>query len=202
MADPEARATDRTSWQSVRDHLFYPVLVAAVIGASPAISNLGWQVANDTYQVTWKEARQQHRFFERNGDCLQAPEIWVEVAEGTALDGTICEKTGDVLLRIQEGERKRLKGFLSEDFMRSRSAASLLPGLASAAAASTAEMPSSGPFTPIPAQQLAITLCQTWEDDRYFIRHVRVGNACYDERYDSFTGERLSQRPVSCRGSC
>ena len=61
--------------------------------------------------------------------------------------------------------------------------------------------PQSRPLT-TQAQQVAITICQKWLDERKILKRVQVGGKCFDEVYDSFTGRRESKKPAPCDRNC
>lgn len=201
-ADAKTPATaDRHPSRWWQWFFLYPAFGVAVLTAVPQWATKAQEMYLDLRGTTLREAEMLNEFMRKNWECTQAPSQWIETPNQTMVDGTICESTGDIFLRIMTpGEEVFLRGIFVENLIQTAEA----PGWSPVAAAQAAA-PVAGPQPVSPtlrAQQLAITICQKWLDNRRIKKRVQVGGQCFDEVYDSFTGRRQSRAPAPCDANC
>ncbi|MCK0169099.1 hypothetical protein MWU52_16205 [Jannaschia sp. S6380] len=184
----------------------YPAFGVALLSAVPNWTDRIREIYYDISNTSYDEARELQAFMQRNWQCTQSPHVWIETADQTSVDGTICPRTGDVFLRIMSSDDRvflkgiSIAGLVQQDEERSNLS---LVGAAHAATSPERVSPSVDSMPQvIPVQQLAVTICQKWIDDRMFRKRVQVGGQCFDEVFDSFTGARVSQTPAPCVANC
>ena len=178
--------------------LMYPTLAIAIATAAPEWFDRLWESFVGVGDVSREEALTLSHLLRKNSECVASFPVIPASMTSRAAHARLCEETGDVLVQIQGDGRAFFRGFAGQEFDHVAWRFGIV-GAAAAAVPDRSVPPS--PMSLVPAQATG-TLCQVWEDDRYFVRHVQIGPQCFDERYDSFTGQRLSQQEVPCRATC
>lgn len=205
--EPAGKARGNRWWQWF---FLYPAFGMAFLTAVPDWADKAREIYYDLRGVTYAEALEQQAFMQRNWECTQSPHSWVETAVQTSVDGTICPDTGDVFLRIMSSDNTvYLKGITVANFLETENTFNGFSFFQPAYASIIPEVTATKPRRPInfegfkTAQQIAITICQRWLDDkRKFIKRVQVGGQCFDELFDSFTGKRIESKPAPCSPNC
>ena len=150
-----------------------------------------------------------------NYACINSAEFFHENPNEYMIDGTYCE-TGDIFFRIQSPDGERATAVvLIEDLLErtrelaqaNRRTASLgaLPGAAFAATPDQAAMEAlrAGVEGTKLAQTIIVTVCQRLEDDgKTLIRRVSRDGQCFEERWDTSTGQYLNESPSTCDATC
>ena len=193
----------------------YPAFGVAFLTALPAwVENVGsvyntWTGANPDTELV--------RFFRKNPTCVRSPVEFYKSLTDTKVDGTICSLTGDVFLRIESASGDTVyKGIFISDIIESGSNkssahfASVFPNLLSLlgpTAAEAAGVPDSANYFKMsqPNQptlvQFQVVVCEKFVGNT-IVRHLKLGNICYDETIDASNGLVKSRLEVPCRSSC
>lgn len=188
----------------------YPTFGIALLSALPTWTANIKTVVSEVFQTGDVESTELVRFMEKNPECVSMPVSWIEAENRTKVDGIICDKTGDVWLRIQDATGKSAyKGIDVEELIRTRFSSADPFGF-SAHASTTAFPDHKNQQTKfkrdknaqLAQTQLAIVICQKFTNNVTLLRHLKVGDACYDELVDTRTGVVVSNNAVACRSSC
>lgn len=209
MASQEKPKQGSNLWQWI---LIYPAFGVALVSAVPDWMDKAVDIyfKIDTLSKGKVKKTKLAQFMSKNQECVLSPVYWVEVANETKVDGTICNETGDVWLRIQAPDQTvKYEGIDVSELMKTKHADSGF-GLAGKAYAGSTVIPNaseplgrvnvSGSFQL--AQQVAVVVCQKFTNSTTLVRHLRAGDACYDEVVDTNTGFVVSKNNVNCRSSC
>jgi hypothetical protein len=205
---PQAAPTKPTRWYQWL--LLYPTLALALLTAVP-----GWVTKTQEIYLglsgtnrSLAEAQRLNGLIRKNADCLDSPRQWV-TTEQLQVDGTICP-TGDLMIWVSKNQHEFVD-FFEIDQLLARGTAEASAALFSMRAMA-AEVPSAAGVTPRGLSRdpmllwvqepFAITVCQSFPDERTLVRHLKVGEECYDETIDTYTGAVVSRTPVPCRSSC
>ena len=185
----------------------YPAFGVALISAVPDWADkLGELVASVTSPDHVK-ATELVRFMNKNPTCVASPITWVEVADQTKVDGTICDTTGDVWLRVQSKESAVYKGIDISELIRTNADAAGVFSVSAAYASATSDHDELESHSKNMSQQgveiaqLAIVECQKFSGNKIF-RFLRKGNRCFEETVDSNNGFVISKREVDCSQIC
>ncbi len=186
--------------------ILYPALAVALLGAVP-----GWITkAQEVYlglsktNSTLAEATRLDSLIRKNAACLDSPRNWVTTEE-LKVDGTICP-SGDLMVWVSKGPQEFVDFFETDRLFENKmqqTAGSLfsMQALASTPAPVSVRPPASSSLLLV-QDPFAITICQSFPDDRTLVRHLQVGDQCYDETIDTYTGVVVGRNPVPCRSSC
>lgn len=177
--------------------LIYPTLVVSVASAAPQWVQAYQTYSNNIEKGTYAEAVEQNMLWQKNSSCATAPYEYYANPEDIKIDATIC-KSGDIFVRYFAPDKREGVHWVPIDKVvgtTGKKTAFALNLIGSAQAAS---------FTPKAhqTQQSANVICQRFDDDRYVVRHVSIGGACYDERIDTYSGTIVDRRQTQCRNSC
>jgi hypothetical protein len=156
-------------------------------------------------------------------ECVNSHELYVKNPTNTEIDATYCP-TGDIFLRLNHPVhgRKISVVFLDDHISSTNNndtssniSASFLNNIVPAAHAAQnvielglSEVEKTKKISKVDeniktSQNLTITLCQRiLSDNRTLLRKVRVGNACYDEFWDTFNGSFQRSVQVPCNSFC
>jgi len=204
-APQEPQASDgkpSTWWQWF---LLYPALAIALFTAVP-----DWLDSISEVMREWRgvpESTELVRFMQKNPECVTSPVEFHET-DFTKVDGTICNETGDVWLRIVDATGRTVyKGIFIDEILEVTVVGGTDPlGLAAHAATppavSRTERPSQRLRESLRLSQLAVVVCQSFNSNGTITRHLREGNTCYDEIVNGSNGVVISRDQVACRSSC
>lgn len=199
-------------WQML---LIYPTLLIAVITAAPDWMDSIQAWRQDIDKDKFPRAQKQNEFIlsglAQQMPCLSAPQMFHINPDGLQIDATMC-KTGDIVFRTYnpakaEAERVAMNVIFVEDVLGEpvdRRRAAL--GFGAAYASEIEEffnVRTPATFGTKTAQSLEIVVCQEVQsDNRTVKRHVKRGNQCFDEFWDTLTGSISGRQEVACRTSC
>lgn len=202
-----------TSWWQM--FFLYPVFGVAFLSAVPTWIDAAGSAYNTLFPSGDAEASQLISFMGENPECVNSPFSWVEVADSTQIDGTICAQTGDVFLRIKASSGQvAYKGINISELVVGASLdenpkSRLFAAYAASDAAVDGFWNKQRPIQDIGvdknelfAQQMAFVVCQKFVGGNSLVRHLRVGNQCFDEVVDTNTGIVKSTTQTACRNSC
>jgi hypothetical protein len=210
-----AETQKQSFWQMI---LLYPALALALISAAPEwIKSINaWR--NDVTKTQLERGIKQQQFVmagvTKQLPCLFADQLFHTNPDGLQIDATICD-TGDIVLKVVKPAFPENINNMSVIFIDDVvSGNTLSAGIGAFGAANAAplieELRSKPRFTQsIPkaanielAQTLEVLICQKPIDSRFVLRHVRVGNECFDEKWDTLTGNISQRVETKCRSSC
>jgi hypothetical protein len=211
----ETEKPKQTFWQMI---LLYPALALALISAAPEwIKSINaWR--NDVTKAQLERGMKQQEFVmsgvTKQLPCLFADQLFHTNPDGLQIDATICD-TGDIVLKVVKPafpeNINNMSVIFIDDVINGDTMTAGLGAFGAAYAAPMIEELRSKPrFTrSVPktanielAQTLEVLICQKPMDSRYVLRHVRVGNTCYDEKWDTLTGNISQRTETECRSSC
>jgi hypothetical protein len=201
--DP-ARQLRPTRWYQW--FILYPAFAMALLTAVPNWMTkvqevyLGLSGTNNSLA----EAKRLDALIRKNATCLDSPRQWV-TTEVLQVDGTICP-SGDLMIWVAKGTQEFVDFFETDRLLARKTQDTVGAMFSMKAMAAGAE-----PLVPLPQpdplllrvqEPFAITICQSFPDDRTLVRHLKVGEQCYDEKIDTYTGAVVSRDPVPCRTGC
>ena len=180
--------------------LLYPTFVIAILGAVPTYWDR-YQSAKlgvETGKSAW--ALKQSELWRKNMECSVAPFDWVQTADNTKVDATICHATGDIFVRFMLAQGGQVLSFVSKDELTGSvkagavhaSVSDLFMGQAQAAGASAL------PFA-APSERV---LCQRWVAEGRLLRRVSTPQGCFDLIVNTYRGVVESSTPAPCNPQC
>ena len=181
--------TPQTWWQWL---LVYPALVGLLLTAVPQWVTVVQAWFEDIPSAQLAEAKRQSELWKDNLDCTSAPMEFFSNPDNIKVDATIC-KSGDVFVRIFTPDNKGRYYWVDIETLLNSSMVSNSIFAAYASEAITA---------PMLMAQSSFVMCQRFLDQRYLLRVLNVGGACFDETVDTFTGAVVSKSASQCRQTC
>lgn len=147
--------------------------------------------------------------------CINSAEFYHENPDDYMIDGTYCE-TGDIFFRIQSPDGQRATAVVliedllerTEELSKVKTASNwTLPGAAFAATQGDTDTAIGALRLGLEGMQVAqsiiVTVCQRLEEDgRILVRRVNRDGQCFDERWDTSTGQYLNESPSTCDATC
>lgn len=181
-------------WQWV---ILYPTLAISFLSAAPQWVDKAQAMFNGVEDI--KFAEQQRKAWQDNMTCSAAPFDWYSTAENLKVDATICN-SGDIFVRVATPKKGNFyQWVLLNSIVKDEQTASL-PFISSAHAAGNATWHAEGSYQ---VAQNATVVCQAFlPDGRTIKRHLNMGQACFDEYVDTFTGQVTRREQVQCRSTC
>lgn len=191
-----------TWWQWI---LLYPALAVAVIPAVPEWAKMvrAWQV--DLPVAQFEEGKESQLVLRRNDACTTELETRIGTVEETSIDARVCPATGDVILRMATADKNVvIRGISAAVLAGGDRVQSASVSMIGAAHAATAAPPRRAVMAiPVQSTPVVATICQRWIDDRMMMQRVQTAaNRCFDEVFDTLTGQRVSSEPAPCTPSC
>jgi hypothetical protein len=189
--------------------LLYPVFATSVIASIPTYINLiksddsqakthsaqSASTENNQQEKKLAKMEAQNKLWKANLQCSSAPESPVTTEKNYKVDATICNSTGDILVKVYppKGEAYyrwvALDDIIGDATMQSSGTASWF--ISSAYAAD---------------MQLALNgtvICQRYVTQNQLLRRIQVaGQGCFDEVVDTYTGAVVSTTPSNCSAQC
>jgi hypothetical protein len=205
----------QTFWQMI---FLYPALALALISAAPEwIKSINaWR--NDVTKAQLERGMKQQQFVMAGVvnqlPCLSADQLFHTNPDGLQIDATMCE-TGDIVLKVVKPafptNINNMSVIFIDDVVNGNTLSAAITAFGAANATPfIGELPAKPRFTQnLPktanielAQTLEVLICQKPMDTRYVLRHVRVGNSCFDEKWDTLTGNISDRVKTQCRKTC
>ena len=209
---PEQPVRPARWWQWL---LIYPALAISLLTAAPQWIDKLQALANNVQNRSYVEAMEQHDLYEKNLSCTTLPFDWYSTPDDVDVDATLCD-SGDLYVRAQTPDRKQFTYFVPLErvtgttksggaaqtalILPERGLAKLAVSRVPATAAATNECQ---PPKPPPQQPgTATVVCTKFIDSRNVLRHVSTPDGCFDQVFDSYTGQMVRSTKVLCRTTC
>ncbi|CAM5783920.1 hypothetical protein [Rhizobacter fulvus] len=187
-------APGKQPWWQVM--VVYPTLAVTLVTAIPTYAEKfeAWRKGLERQELT--AAKERNRLITKNMDCMLAPIDWVNTANKTRVDATICYNTGDILVRLNWGADQQFMDVVSNDRIRaaaeSEKRASLFLSSAYAASGEQQGFPN--------AQEQVI--CQRWLSDGHLLQRIQTTHGCFDQVLNTYRGVIQSRQPAPCSPQC
>ena len=186
----EIRSNPTKWWQWV---LVYPTLILGLFGSAPTLVQLyqSWK-----YDVTRAEvpfAKTQHLLWQRNAECQFNPPDWGTKILSINVDAKVCP-TGDILISTSSYAKRKYVWIPIEDTFNNNS--DTLFGIFNTAYASELSFQSE-------TDSNEILICKRWLSNGELLRRIAIAESgCYDEIINTYNGEVIEKKAVSCDSSC
>ena len=218
-ADREAAVQPRRVWQWL---LMFPAAIIPLYTAIPVWMDKALALYHDYRNGSYKDSQEQIQLAYRNMDCLRAPYSYYTNPTRLKIDGTIC-KSGDILVRAQDGLERQAVYFLPVSLIQDRIEASAPQHVqATAAADSPVEMSAdengqrinasliTGFGNPMPAPRLyqaqypipQVRVIRSWPmpgNPRYLIQRIMRPDGCFDQVIDLANGGVVQVMRAPCQ---
>lgn len=178
-------------WQWV---LVYPTLLLGLLGSAPTILQLyqSWKLDIDRKEVPL--AQMQNKLWERNADCQFSPSDWGTEILRINIDAKVCP-SGDILISTKSFDKKKYRWISLEDLVSDENSGFSFNFINEAIAAPIIFQSES--------QDNGTLICKRWVENGKLLRRISMPESgCYDEVINTYNGEVISKRPVSCDSSC
>lgn len=194
-AEPPATGIKRW-WQWL---LLYPTFAVAVLGAVPTYWDKyqAQKLGVESGRSAW--ALRQTELWKRNMECSAAPFEWVQTADNTKVDATICHTTGDIFVRFLLAQGGQVLAFVSKDELTGGGKAE-----GAKMALSDLLLPTAHAATPLSVSsgQPETVLCQRWIADGRLLRRVSTPQGCFDLVVNTYKGVVESSTSAPCNPRC
>lgn len=179
--------------------LVYPTLAVTLVTAVPTYFEKFKASRIGVAQQELARAIERNRLINKNIDCMLAPIDWVETANRTRVDATICYNTGDILVRMSWGKDNQFMDVVSNDGIRA-AAEKEEKQRASSALISTANAAPGRIEGPFAAQEQVI--CQRWLAEGRLLQRIQSPEGCFDQIVNTYSGVVESRQPAPCSTQC
>jgi len=192
-SNPAAPPGKQPWWQLF---LVYPTLAVTLVTALPTYMEKleAWNKGVEQQELT--AAKERNRLITKNFECMQSPIDWVSTANSTRVDGTICYKTGDILVRINWGDDNEFMDIVSNDRIRQAFEHERTAGIF-ISEANAQEVPR--PRLTASSEQV---ICQRWIADGRLLQRVQATQGCFDQVLNTYRGVVESRKPSACSKQC
>jgi len=169
-------------WQWV---LVYPTLVISFFSAIPTFRTLYSSYAIGVPYANVAKAEEQRKLWVRNIDCVKEEKSVVMATTKTndIVKVAACEDTGDIIVEVNHADGRKIAKWVSFQNLCEPCVAELVGNA----------------YAMEPQGQVYIeVICQRWADSVHLYRRVKVGNRCFDEMVNTYTGEIVMRSEVPC----
>jgi hypothetical protein len=166
--------------------LVYPTLITSIIAAIPTFHQIirSYQIGVPYANVA--KAEEQRLLWERNYDCIRENVNAVVATTKTndIVKAGACKDTGDIIIEVNKADGTKIARWVSFQKLCEPCVVELITDSA---------------FAMEPKGRMEIEMiCQKWIDKKHLYRRVKVGNTCYDEMVNTYTGEIVMRATVPC----
>ena len=172
--------------------LVYPALLIALFTAVPEWLKVVKSFKEDLPVARVDDAEYQKGLWLKNGVCT--PVHAYTGLTSIKADADVCHSSGDVLVSLSFPDSNKSYYWVGAD--------RLIKTPSSDDNSPTALGPTRGLENILAQAAQPFVMCQRFPDQRNLLRVVNVGDSCFDEIVDTYTGQVMSQNPSVCRQSC
>jgi hypothetical protein len=173
--------------------LLYPTLLIALLTAVPEWVRLAKSWESNVPADKIDKAEKQTELWKKNLECTTAPMDFFANPSNIKVDATICE-SGDVFVRVFTPDDKGVYYWVDIE--------SLIQTASNLELFTTAQAFSQPYILNVQSARRSYVMCQRFLDERNLLRVVNVGNECFDEVVDTYTGQVTSRDRSQCRENC